>query len=112
LPSIDALHDELRYRGLTVLLVDIAERPETVAATVKQRSYRLPVLLDADSRTTNAYHVIATPTVFLIGRDGALLGRAIGPRAWTTGAGRALLDALLKGPGARSHVGVGSPLGS
>jgi len=37
-----------------------------------------------------------TPAVYLIGRDGRLLGRAIGPRTWTQPPGRASLAALLR----------------
>ncbi len=112
MPSINALQNELKGRGFTVLLVDIAEGLEKVAVTVKARGYRLPVLLDTDGRTSHAYRVIATPTVFLIGRDGALLGRAIGPRSWTKGPARTLLEALLKGTGARSRVEAARPPGS
>ena len=96
MPSINALQNELKDQGLTVLLVDLWEKRERVAATVKDRRYSVRVLLDADGEVSKAYHVRATPTVFLIGRDGALLGEAAGPKPWTEPAGRALLSALLK----------------
>ncbi len=32
-----------------------------------------------------------TPTVFLVGRDGRLLGKARGTRPWTSDRGRAVL---------------------
>lgn len=97
MPSINALGKELKDRGLTILLVDIAESRDKVARTITERAYTLPVLLDAEGEVTSEYRVSATPTVFLIGRDGRILGRAIGPRPWTKPAGRALLDAVLKG---------------
>jgi hypothetical protein len=109
LPSISALQGELKGRGFTVLLVNIAEGLEKVTAPVEERGYRLRVLLDTDGRTSHAYRVIATPTVFLTGRDGALLGRAIGPRSWTKEPARTLLEKLLKGTGTRSHVEVARP---
>jgi peroxiredoxin len=99
LPSINALHDELSADGFTVLLVDISEPRETVARAAASRGYTAPVLLDPNGQVADAYRVRGTPTAYLIGRDGIVLGGAVGPRPWGGPAGRALLRALLK-PGA------------
>ena len=96
MPSIDALQSEFRKDGLTVLLVDITESRDTVAQVVAARGYSARVLLDPDGRASETYRVQATPTVYLIGRDGMVLGRAVGPRPWTQPPGRALLAALLR----------------
>ena len=68
-----------------------------MASVVGQRSYTAPVLLDAESAAMEAYRVQFTPTVFIVGRDGRLLGGAIGPRSWSAPAGRALLQSLVEG---------------
>lgn len=96
MPSIDFLQAEFGKDGLTVLLASVAEAREVVARAVAARGYAARVVLDTDGRVTDAYRVQATPTVYLIGRDGMLLGRAIGPRPWTEPPGRALLIALLR----------------
>jgi len=103
LPSIDALQTEFDRDGLTVLLVDIGESREAVAQVVAARGYTARVLLDPRGRAAEAYQVQGTPTVYLIGRDGQLLGRAIGPRPWTQASGRALLAALLRPASAPSR---------
>jgi len=95
LPSINALHDELGPQGLKILLVDISEPRERVAQAVANRGYRAPVLLDSRGQAADAYRVRATPTTYLIGRDGLMLGGAIGPRPWAQAEGRALLQSLL-----------------
>ena len=46
---------------------------------------------------TRQYGVIATPTAFLIDRQGRLLGRIVGPRDWASPAGTALIAGLLTG---------------
>lgn len=99
MPSVNALQDELKDRGLTVLLIDLWEKPERVAKTVKERGYTARVLLDTDGKVSRSgpYRVTATPTVFLVGPEGTLLGQTIGPKPWTRPEGRALLDALLEG---------------
>jgi len=96
LPSIDALQKDLDRDGLTVLLVNIAEPRATVAQVVAARGYTARVLLDPDGGASERYRVTGTPTVYLIGRDGMLLGRAVGARPWASPPGRALLTALLR----------------
>ena len=83
---------------MTVLLVDIREDRATVARAVAERGYVAPVVLDLDGAVSEAYGIHATPTVFLIARDGTIVGRAIGPRPWTGPDGRALFQALLAPP--------------
>ena len=100
MPSLPPLARELGAEGLSLLLADIAESRAVVARAVSERRYTAPVVLDTDGRVTRAYGVRATPTVFVIDRDGTLLGRAIGPHPWTEPAGRALLKALLGAPAA------------
>ena len=78
------------------MLVDITEPRDTVAQVVAARGYTARVLLDSDGRASEAYRVSGTPTVYLIGRDGVLLGTAVGPRPWAQPSGRALLAALLR----------------
>jgi hypothetical protein len=98
LPSINQVHREWESKGVTVLLVDIREDRAKVARAVAERGYVAPVVLDQDGEVTEAYGVHATPTVFLVARDGTIVGRAIGPRPWTGPDARALIQALLAAP--------------
>ncbi len=92
------MHREYRDRGLTVLAINIREDPGTVAAWVKKARVTARVLLDPRGDAVKAYRVTGTPTTVLIGRDGQLVARAVGTRAWLGEAGRALLAALLEAP--------------
>jgi alkyl hydroperoxide reductase subunit AhpC len=99
LPSaIEQLHQDLSPRGLSVLAVNIQESRSTVATWVREKKVTIPVVLDAEGETTRQYGVIATPTVFLIDRQGRLVGRVVGPRDWTSPAGHALIAGLLATP--------------
>ena len=81
-----------------MLLVDIREDRPTVARAVAERGYVATVLLDLDGAVSDAYGIRATPTTFVIARDGTIVGRAIGPRPWTGSDARALFQALLSPP--------------
>jgi len=54
------------------------------------------VLLDATGAVSKSYGIAFTPTVFLVDRDGKLVGKSIGARPWTGDKGRALLRLLLE----------------
>ena len=57
---------------MTVLLVDIREDRQKVARAVTERGYVAPVVLDQTGEVTEAYGIHATPTAFLIARDGTI----------------------------------------
>lgn len=88
------MHQEFGKQGLVVIAVDIKEPGQKVGEWVRANRTTMPVALDADGRVTRQYEVTVTPTVFLIDRDGALVGKALGTKPWTSPAGRALLRAL------------------
>jgi hypothetical protein len=96
LPSaIEQVHREYGPRGLAVLAVNMEESRETVSAWARARELTVDVLLDLEGEATGAWSVTHTPMVYLVGRDGRLLARAVGTRGWTAPEGRALLEALL-----------------
>ena len=65
--------------------------------TAQERGYVAPVLLDRSGDVTGKlYGVWGPPTVYLIDRQGQLVGRVVGPRDWSTPAARQLLVALLE----------------
>jgi peroxiredoxin len=89
------VHREYGARGLTVLAIDMKEPKDKVAAWVRKSGVTFDVLLDPDDATSRAYQVTVTPTVYLIGRDGKMVAKAIGTKGWMAAKGRALLDAML-----------------
>ena len=96
MPSkIEQAHGEFKDRGLTVLAINIGEQTATVADWVREKGLSFTVLPDPTGAVTQAYKVVATPTVYLVGRDGRLVGKAIGPKDWDTETGKAALRALV-----------------
>ena len=97
MPPINRLYTELRSRDFEVLLVSFREDPAHVRRTAQERGYVAPVLLDRSGDVTGkVYGVWGPPTVFLIDRQGQLVGRAVGPRDWGSPAARQILLALLE----------------
>jgi peroxiredoxin len=111
LPSINALHEEFKGRGFSVLLISMREDRETVRRAVTTRRYTAPVVLDADGEVANAYRVTGTPTVYLLDRELHVIGRAIGRRDWASEEGRRLLAAALSAPLGRRPGSEAPPSG-
>jgi AhpC/TSA family len=101
LPSVDALYKEYKSRGLEVRLISFRENADLVRKTVAERGYTAPVLLDESGDTSGrVYGVWGPPTVYLLDREGRLIGRGAGPVPWDSPATRGMLESLL-GPAAR-----------
>jgi peroxiredoxin len=75
IPEINALHGGPLSGKLQVLGLDFRESRERVAAAVKSRDIRYPVLLDEKGKVARSYGVVGIPTYVLIGRDGKMLYR-------------------------------------
>ena len=95
---MEQVHKEFNQKGLRALAVNMQENRHRVANWVKEQNVTSLVLLDTDGEVARLYGVTGTPTVVLIGRQGELIGRAVGSRAWTAEKGRGLFEALLSPP--------------
>src|SRR5213078_2561922 len=71
-----------------VLLISFREDPARVKRTAAERGYVAPVLLDESGEVTGKlYGGWGPPTAYLIGRQGQLVGRLVGPHDWSTPVG-------------------------
>ena len=102
MPSVNALYDRYKARGLEVRLIAFRESADLVRRTAEERGYTAPVLLDESGDTTGRlYGVFGPPTVYLIDRGGNLVGRVVGTRPWNGEAARKLIEQLLATPAPR-----------
>jgi peroxiredoxin len=102
LPPVNRLYAELRAKGLEVLLISFREDAAHVRRVVQERGYVAPVLVDRTGDVTGRlYGVWGPPTMYLVDREGRLLGRAVGGQAWDVPRARDALLALLDARPAR-----------
>ena len=88
------MHRQYKDR-LTVVAINIQESREKVAAWAKDKNVSFMILLDPPGTVTQQYDVTATPTVFVLGKHGKLVGKALGTKSWTSAPGHALLTRLV-----------------
>ena len=79
---------------LTILAISIQENRDTVARWSGGKQLSFTILIDPSGAVTRDYEVTATPTVFVLSKEGKLVGKALGNKAWTSDRGRALLTRL------------------
>ena len=73
----------------------MAEPPDQVRNYLLKHKLTFPALVDAASSVANLYGVRATPTRYLIDRDGKVVAGSIGPRDWTGEDAQRLIGTLL-----------------
>ena len=63
-----------------------------------ERDGDVRVIDESGDVTGKVYGVWGPPTVYIVDRQGRLVGRATGPRPWDGPAGRRFIEALLAAP--------------
>lgn len=82
MPSMENVYNDLKDEGFVILAVDIAEDNKTVQSFVDELGISFPVVLDQTGEIGGVYDARSIPSTYLIGRDGNIIGRAIGARSW------------------------------
>lgn len=79
-----------------MLAVNIGESAEQIRSYVLKQKLTFPALVDTTSSVANLYGVRATPTRFLITREGKAVAGSIGPRDWAGEDVQRLIATLLE----------------
>jgi len=97
MPTLEALWQEYRARGLVVIgvSVDRGAPRALLEPYVKHHGLTFPILLDADLQTSRAWRVTGLPATFIVKPGGEVVGMAAGAREWNSAEMRALLATLL-----------------
>jgi peroxiredoxin len=97
MPSMEALHRKYRDRDLVVLAVSIdALGKEAVLPYMKKLGLTFSALLDPKGTVKRLYQTTGVPETFLIGRQGRLIRKIIGPRDWTSRKMTELIEIALR----------------
>jgi peroxiredoxin len=82
MPAMERLYDALPRDTFELIAVSIDDDPAAVEAF--QGRYRLsfPIVLDSDQAVYRSYQTMGVPESLLIDREGRIVERYVGPRAW------------------------------
>ncbi len=107
MPDMERLYQEFRERGLEVVAVNFMETAEEVKTFAEEQKLTYPMLLDPRSEIAGQYGVMRLPETVLIGREGQVLGKSIGFKAWYKDDVRELMAAMLGNGTALAAVPAG-----
>ncbi|OGI40636.1 MAG: hypothetical protein A2V91_03545 [Candidatus Muproteobacteria bacterium RBG_16_64_10] len=96
MPSMEALHQAYRDKGLVVLAVSqdrVSAR--SVQAYVDELKLSFPVWHDRDGLIGRQYSIPGVPASYLIGADGRIAYRVLGEYDWYGTEARAVVETLL-----------------
>jgi peroxiredoxin len=97
IPSLKALYEKLKAKGLVILGVDLSESAADVSRFVKEKGMTFPVLLDSNSAVGMIYASRSIPVTYIIDRAGTVLARKVGfdGSAWDSPENVFLVEELL-----------------
>jgi len=99
-PYIESLYQKMkgndRFQLLTVV-TNRGEDGEVVKPFMKKHGLSFPVLIDTKKVAWQRYKLTGWPETFLIGRDGIILEKFVGPKEWDSTQFIDRLNKLTKG---------------
>ena len=97
MPAMQRLHERLAPAGLRLVAVSVDESRDVVEQFRQRFGLSFEILWDPGKRVSDAYQAYKYPETLLIGRDGIVVERYIGPREWDSPLYEARLLQLLEG---------------
>jgi len=82
MPAMQRLYDALAGTGFELLAISVDSGDAEVRAFRDRLSLRFPILRDPEKQAASAYQTFRYPESWLIGPDGTIVARYVGPREW------------------------------
>ncbi len=97
MPAMQRLFSKLSSQGLNLVAVSVDDDEDTVTRFRDRFGLTFEMLWDPDQKVSELYQAYRYPETLLIGRDGVVVERYIGPREWDSPLYQARIQRLLEG---------------
>lgn len=84
MPSLDALHATISPQGGMVLGISVDDTEEVYAQFLQRLNIRFPNYRDPEKKINLRYGTVMFPETYIIGKDGRIARKIIGPQHWTS----------------------------
>ena len=83
LPKLQKVYDGLDKNEYVLLTISSGQSRRDAKELAEQKGYTFPILLDKEGKLVRQLGLRQLPASFIIGNDGKVLLKALGPRDWT-----------------------------
>jgi cytochrome c biogenesis protein CcmG, thiol:disulfide interchange protein DsbE len=98
MPSLNHLHERLAKRGVTILGVSSDEDAATYDQFLRDHHVAFPTYRDPTKKISSEYGTFMYPETYIIGRDGRIARKIIGPQKWDSPDLVSYLESLRRVP--------------
>ncbi len=91
IPTLERFYEQIFGTDIEVLAISVDDNAGMLKTFLDKNKVHLPVLRDPDRATANKYGTLKFPETYIIGRDGVVRYKVIGPTDWSV---RANVDAV------------------
>ena len=96
MPTIQAIADEFKDSGLSIVLINTSEDEDTVFDFLSTVAPDMNTLLDSDGKVTEQWQPRGLPPTYFVDPEGKLRYIALGGRPWDKGEYLEFLKGLIK----------------
>ncbi|HEX9814318.1 MAG TPA: TlpA disulfide reductase family protein [Myxococcota bacterium] len=82
MPAMERLYRALAGTDFELVAISVDEDEAAVVSFVDRLGLSFPVLMDSSQQVSAAYQTFRFPESLLVGRDGVVLERYVGPKEW------------------------------
>ena len=86
MPAMERLYRALAGSDFELVAVSVDEDEAVVSAFANRLGLSFPILMDSSKKAAIAYQTFRFPESLLVGRDGVVLERYVGPKDWDSDA--------------------------
>ncbi len=96
MPSMERLHKRLEDEDFAMVAISMQESAAQVGTFVEKYRLTFTVLLDSDGDVSSRFGAFSVPTTYILGKDGTIIGGAVGAREWDGKEAIALFEHLIE----------------
>lgn len=96
MPSIQALYNQVRAdKRIRFIMVLYKDDVEKAMKYLKENNLDLPVYIDINAKTASNYGITGVPETYLVGKNGIISQKIIGPADWSSNKAIAAVTGLI-----------------
>jgi peroxiredoxin len=107
MPAMQRLYEALAGPGFELLAISVDEDASLVERFRDRLGLGFPILLDPEQRVAHAYQTFRFPETLLVGADGSVVERYVGPKEWDADAYLERIRRLIEAEVPSQAAGVG-----